>query len=61
MRAINKIAAAGSIGAAVEQGILTEGIMYSCVKHGVPFVLAGSIRDDGPLPDTISDMGARRS
>ena len=56
MRAINKIAAAGSIRAAVEQGILTEGIMFSCVKYDVPFVLAGSIRDDGPLPDTVSDM-----
>jgi lysine-ketoglutarate reductase/saccharopine dehydrogenase-like protein (TIGR00300 family) len=56
MRAINKIAAAGSIRAAVEQGILTEGIMFSCVKYNVPFVLAGSIRDDGPLPDTITDM-----
>jgi lysine-ketoglutarate reductase/saccharopine dehydrogenase-like protein (TIGR00300 family) len=56
MRAINKIAGAGSIRAAVEQGILKEGIMYSCVKYGVPVVLAGSIRDDGPLPDTVSDM-----
>jgi lysine-ketoglutarate reductase/saccharopine dehydrogenase-like protein (TIGR00300 family) len=56
MRAINRIANAGSIGAAVEQGILTEGIMYSCAKHNVPFVLAGSIRDDGPLPDTIPDV-----
>ena len=56
MRAINRIAGAGSIAAAVEQGILTEGIMYACAKHHVPFVLAGSIRDDGPLPDTISDM-----
>jgi lysine-ketoglutarate reductase/saccharopine dehydrogenase-like protein (TIGR00300 family) len=56
MRAINQIAAAGSIRAAVQQGLLTEGIMYSCVKHDVPFVLAGSIRDDGPLPDTIADV-----
>jgi lysine-ketoglutarate reductase/saccharopine dehydrogenase-like protein (TIGR00300 family) len=56
MRAINRIAGAGSIAAAVEQGILTEGIMYACVKNNVPFVLAGSIRDDGPLPDTITDM-----
>jgi lysine-ketoglutarate reductase/saccharopine dehydrogenase-like protein (TIGR00300 family) len=55
MRAINRIAAAGSIRAAVEQGILTEGIMHACVRNNVPFVLAGSIRDDGPLPDTISD------
>lgn len=56
MRAINRIAGAGSIGAAVEQGILTEGIMYACVKNNVPFVLAGSIRDDGPLPDTVTDI-----
>jgi lysine-ketoglutarate reductase/saccharopine dehydrogenase-like protein (TIGR00300 family) len=56
MRAINRIAAAGSIKAAVDKGILTEGIMYSCVKYDVPFVLAGSIRDDGPLPDTVTDM-----
>jgi lysine-ketoglutarate reductase/saccharopine dehydrogenase-like protein (TIGR00300 family) len=56
MRAINRIAAAGSIKAAVEKGILTEGIMYSCVQQDVPFVLAGSIRDDGPLPDTVTDM-----
>jgi lysine-ketoglutarate reductase/saccharopine dehydrogenase-like protein (TIGR00300 family) len=56
MRAINQIAAAGSIRAAVQQGLLTEGIMYSCVKHDVPFVLAGSIRDDGPLPDTVADV-----
>ena len=56
MRAINRIAGAGSIKAAVEQGILTEGIMYACVKNNVPFVLAGSIRDDGPLPDTVADI-----
>jgi lysine-ketoglutarate reductase/saccharopine dehydrogenase-like protein (TIGR00300 family) len=55
MRAINQIRAAGSIRAAVEQGILREGIMHACVRHGVPYVLAGSIRDDGPLPDTITD------
>jgi lysine-ketoglutarate reductase/saccharopine dehydrogenase-like protein (TIGR00300 family) len=56
MRAINRIARAGSIRAAVEQGILTEGIMHACVTHDVPFVLAGSIRDDGPLPDTITSI-----
>ena len=55
MRAINRIARAGSIRKAVEQGVLTEGIMHACVVHDVPFVLAGSIRDDGPLPDTIAD------
>jgi lysine-ketoglutarate reductase/saccharopine dehydrogenase-like protein (TIGR00300 family) len=56
MRAINQICAAGSIEAAVEKGILREGIMHACVTHNVPFVLAGSIRDDGPLPDTITDV-----
>ena len=56
MRAINQIARAGSIAAAVDLGILTEGIMYACVRNGVPFVLAGSVRDDGPLPDTIRDI-----
>jgi hypothetical protein len=55
MRAINKVRAAGSIAQAVEQGIITDGIMYSCVKQGIPFVLTGSIRDDGPLPDVITD------
>ena len=58
MRAINRIRAAGSIRAAVEQGVLTEGIMHACVTQGVPFVLAGSIRDDGPLPDTVTDVVA---
>jgi len=56
MRAINRIAAAGSIAAAVEAGVLREGIMHACVTHAVPFVLAGSIRDDGPLPDTVTDV-----
>ena len=55
MRAINKVRAAGSIAKAVERGIITDGIMYACVKHDVPFVLTGSIRDDGPLPDVITD------
>jgi hypothetical protein len=56
MRAINRVRAAGSIANAVTAGIITDGIMYSCVKHNVPFVLTGSIRDDGPLPDVITDM-----
>lgn len=56
MRAINRIALAGSIAEAVEAGVLTDGIMHACVRHNVPFVLAGSIRDDGPLPDTIPDI-----
>jgi lysine-ketoglutarate reductase/saccharopine dehydrogenase-like protein (TIGR00300 family) len=56
MRAINKVRAAGSIAKAVEQGIITDGIMHACVVKGVPFVLTGSIRDDGPLPDVVTDM-----
>ncbi|HWJ15202.1 MAG TPA: hypothetical protein VNS10_15790 [Gemmatimonadaceae bacterium] len=56
MRAINRVRAAGSIANAVAQGIITDGIMYSCVKHDVPFVLTGSIRDDGPLPGVLTDM-----
>jgi len=55
MRAINAIREAGGIARAVETGLLQHGIMYSCVRHGVEFVLAGSIRDDGPLPDVITD------
>jgi lysine-ketoglutarate reductase/saccharopine dehydrogenase-like protein (TIGR00300 family) len=55
MRAINRVRASGSIANAVSQGIITDGIMYSCVKYNVPFVLTGSIRDDGPLPDVITD------
>jgi len=55
MRAINAIRGAGGIRQAVANGLLKRGIMYSCVKHGVDFVLAGSIRDDGPLPDVITD------
>ncbi|HAX44245.1 MAG: TIGR00300 family protein [Bryobacteraceae bacterium] len=58
MRAINAIYHAGSIAAAVEQGVLTQGVLFECVKNKVPFVLAGSLRDDGPLPDTITDMNA---
>jgi len=56
MRAINAIYRAGDIAKAVESGRLTRGVMYECVKAGVPFVLAGSLRDDGPLPDCITDM-----
>ncbi len=56
MRAINAIYHAGGIAKAVQSGRLKSGILYECVKAGVPFVLAGSLRDDGPLPDTITDM-----
>lgn len=58
MRAINEIFHAGGIRAAVEQGILRGGVLYECVRAGVPFVLAGSLRDDGPLPETITEMNA---
>jgi lysine-ketoglutarate reductase/saccharopine dehydrogenase-like protein (TIGR00300 family) len=55
LRAINRIRRIGSIKRAVETGSLTSGIMYECVKQNVPFLLAGSIRDDGPLPEVITD------
>lgn len=58
MRAINTVRRAGSIEAAVEQGIVTSGIMHACVTHDVPFVLCGSIRDDGPLPGVLTDAVA---
>jgi lysine-ketoglutarate reductase/saccharopine dehydrogenase-like protein (TIGR00300 family) len=56
LRAINTIRRLGSIRSAVERGALKSGIMYECVKQQVPFVLAGSIRDDGPLPEVITDI-----
>lgn len=56
LRSINRIRRAGSIRAAVDQGVLTSGIMYECVQHGVEVLLAGSIRDDGPLPEVITDV-----
>jgi lysine-ketoglutarate reductase/saccharopine dehydrogenase-like protein (TIGR00300 family) len=56
LRAINAIRQAGGIRQAVEQGVLTRGVMHACVAHGVQYVLAGSIRDDGPLPDVITDV-----
>jgi len=56
LRAINRVRAAGSIAAAVKKKIIKSGIMLTCVKKKVPFVLSGSIRDDGPLPDVITDM-----
>ncbi|MGH7664666.1 MAG: hypothetical protein ACRENI_10290 [Gemmatimonadaceae bacterium] len=55
MRAINQVRAAGSIETAVRQGIVKDGIMHACVTHGIPFVLTGSIRDDGPLPGVVTD------
>ena len=56
LKAINTIRRCGSITQAVEQEVLTSGIFYECVRHGVDFSLAGSIRDDGPLPDTHMDL-----
>ncbi|MFA4965082.1 MAG: TIGR00300 family protein [Thermoleophilia bacterium] len=56
LRAINSIRRCGGIAAAVDQGVLTGGLMYTLVKTGTPFVLAGSIRDDGPLPEVITDV-----
>ena len=56
MRAINAIRLAGDIPTAVRKGVLKSGIMHQCVKSKVPFVLAGSLRDDGPLPEVITDF-----
>jgi lysine-ketoglutarate reductase/saccharopine dehydrogenase-like protein (TIGR00300 family) len=61
MRAINTIRRAGGIGKAVEQGILTSGIMHACHQYGVRYILAGSIRDDGPLPETMMDLVAAQN
>jgi lysine-ketoglutarate reductase/saccharopine dehydrogenase-like protein (TIGR00300 family) len=56
LQAINTIRRCGGITQAVEQGVLRSGVMYECVQHNIPFSLAGSIRDDGPLPDTKMDL-----
>ena len=56
MRAINIVNRAGGIRAAVESGVLVSGVMVECIRAGVQMVLAGSVRDDGPLADTITDM-----
>lgn len=56
MRAINTIRLAGSLREAVEEGILTKGVMYEAITKDIDLILAGSIRDDGPLPDTITDV-----
>src|SRR6266498_2856771 len=55
LRAINRVRRAGGIAQAVEQGLIPDGIMRACVESGARFILAGSIRDDGPLPDVITD------
>lgn len=56
MKAINIIYGQGSIKKAIENGILKEGLMYEITKANIPYCLAGSIRDDGPLPETVNDM-----
>ena len=56
MEAINEVFKAGGLKAMVDKKILKSGVMYECIKNNVPFVLAGSIRDDGPLPDVITDV-----
>ena len=56
MRAINAVRRAGGIGDAVASGVLKSGIMHACHAHGVNYILAGSIRDDGPLPETIMNL-----
>lgn len=56
LRAINTVRRLGSIRNAVDRHVLKSGIMYECIRHDIPFVLAGSIRDDGPLPDVITDV-----
>jgi lysine-ketoglutarate reductase/saccharopine dehydrogenase-like protein (TIGR00300 family) len=56
IRAINQIRRAGSIAAAVDQGVLTGGVMHALVQAGKKFVLVGSVRDDGPLPDVYTDV-----
>jgi lysine-ketoglutarate reductase/saccharopine dehydrogenase-like protein (TIGR00300 family) len=56
MQAINEVFKAGDLKTMVEKKILRSGVMYECVKQNIPFVLAGSIRDDGPLPDVVTDV-----
>lgn len=61
LRAINEVRRAGSIDNLVSEGTLTSGVMHSIIKANIPFALAGSIRDDGPLPETITDMNEAQS
>lgn len=56
MQAINEVFKAGDLKSMVEKKILRSGVMYECIKQNIPFVLAGSIRDDGPLPDVVTDV-----
>jgi hypothetical protein len=53
---INEVRRYGSIAQAVDAGYIDGGVMYECVRAGVPFVLGGSVRDDGPLPDVYTDV-----
>jgi lysine-ketoglutarate reductase/saccharopine dehydrogenase-like protein (TIGR00300 family) len=56
MRAINAVYRVGGLRQAVERGVLRSGVMFECITHDVDYVLAGSIRDDGPLPDTVMNL-----
>ncbi len=56
MKAINIIYGQGSMENAIKNRILTDGLMYEIIKNKIPYCLAGSIRDDGPLPETVNDM-----
>jgi len=56
LRSINRVRRIGGIKQAVDSGVLQSGVMYECVRNNVPYLLAGSIRDDGPLPDVITDV-----
>lgn len=56
LRAVNTIRALGGIRAAVERGVLAQGIMHACVTHGVELLLTGSVQDDGPLPEVMTDV-----
>ncbi len=56
MQAINEVFKHGSLKAMVEKKVLKKGVMYECITRGIPFVLAGSLRDDGPIPDVVTDV-----
>ena len=56
LRVVNEVRRYGSIAAAVDAGYIDGGVMYECIRKGVPFVLGGSVRDDGPLPDVYTDV-----
>lgn len=58
LRVINEIRRYGSIAEAIDAGYVSGGVMFECVRNGVPFVLGGSVRDDGPLPDVYTDVVA---